>query len=38
MDALEDALTATIQEIFRLQTDIVSEYYSGEDFGTSLII
>ncbi|MDE6621532.1 MAG: hemerythrin domain-containing protein [Lachnospiraceae bacterium] len=37
-DALENALIATIQEIFRLQTEIVSEHYSGEDFGTSLII
>lgn len=38
MDALEDALAVSIQEIFRLQTDIVSEHYSGEDFGTSMII
>lgn len=38
MDALKNALTVTIQEIFRLQTEIVSEHYSGEDFGTSLII
>lgn len=38
MDALENALTVTIQKIFRLPTEIVSEYYSGEDFGTSLII
>lgn len=38
MDALENALAVTLQEIFRLQTDIVSEYYSGEDFGTSMII
>lgn len=38
MDALESALTVTIQEIFRLQTEIVSEHYNGEDFGTSLII
>ena len=38
MDALENALTVTIQEIFRLQTEIVSEHYNGEDFGTSLII
>ncbi|MDE6219766.1 MAG: hemerythrin family protein [Lachnospiraceae bacterium] len=37
-DALENALIATIQEIFRLPTEIVSEHYSGEDFGTSLII
>ncbi len=38
MDALENALTATIREIFRLQTEIVSEHYSGEDFGNSLIV
>jgi len=38
MDALKNALTVTIQKIFRLQTEIVSEHYSGEDFGTSLII
>lgn len=38
MDALETALAVTLQEIFRLQTEIVSEYYSGEDFGTSMII
>lgn len=38
MNALEDALAVTIQEIFRLQTEIVSEHYSGEDFGTSMII
>ena len=38
MDALENALIATLEEIFRLQTEIVSEHYSGEDFGNSLII
>lgn len=38
MDALENALTVTLQEIFRLQTEIMSEHYSGEDFGTSMII
>ncbi|NBJ91787.1 bacteriohemerythrin [Parablautia muri] len=38
MNALEDALAVTIEEIFRLQTEIVSEHYSGEDFGTSMII
>lgn len=38
MKALEDALAVTIQEIFRLQTEIVSEHYSGEDFGTSMIV
>lgn len=31
--ALEEALAETIEEIFRLQTEIVSEHYSGEDFG-----
>ena len=38
MDALENALIVTIQEIFRLQTEIVSEHYNGEDFGASLIV
>lgn len=38
MDALEDALAITIQEIFRLQAEIVSEHYSGEDFGSSMPI
>ena len=38
MDALERALISTLHEIFRLQTEIVSEHYSGEDFGNSLII
>ena len=38
MDILKSALTVTLQEIFRLQTEIVSEHYSGEDFGSSLII
>ena len=37
MTALEDALTLAIREIFRLQPEIVSEHYSGEDFGTCLI-
>ncbi len=37
MDALEDALAETIQKIFRLQTEIVSEHYNGEDFGNSII-
>lgn len=37
MDTLEDALTVTIQEIFRLQTEVVSEHYSGENFGNSMI-
>lgn len=38
LTALEDALAVTIQEIFRLQTQIVSEYYSADDFGSSMII
>ena len=38
MDALENALSATIQEIFHLPTEIVSEHYSGENFGRSMII
>ena len=38
MDILKSALTVTLQEIFRLQTEIVSEHYSGADFGSSLII
>lgn len=35
---LENALSVTIQEIFKLQTEIVSEHYSGENFGHSMII
>ncbi len=38
MDALENALSGTIHEIFRLPTQLVSEHYSGEDFGKSMII
>ncbi len=38
MDILKNALTATLQKVFRSQTEIVSEHYSGEDFGASLII
>lgn len=38
MDALEIALIVTIQDIFRLQTEIVSEHYNGEDFGPCIII
>lgn len=38
MNILEDSLAITIRELFRLQTEIVSEHYSGEDFGTSMII
>ena len=37
MTALEDALTLAIREIFRLQPEVVSEHYSGEDFGNCLI-
>lgn len=37
MGALEEALSDTIEEIFRLQTEFVSEHYSGEDFGKSII-
>ena len=35
--ALEDAVAVTIQEIFRLQPEIVSEHYSAENFGNSII-
>lgn len=35
--ALEGALADTIQHIFGLQTEIVSEHYNGEDFGNSMI-
>lgn len=38
MDTLKNALLATVQEIFRLQTVIVSEHYNGEDFGSSILI
>lgn len=38
MENLENALSATIQEIFQLKTDLVSEHYSGENFGRSMII
>jgi hemerythrin-like metal-binding domain len=37
MAVLENALADTIQEIFQLQTDIVSEHYNGENFGNSVI-
>ena len=37
MYALEDALADTIQEIFRRQTEIVSEHYNAENFGSSII-
>ena len=30
---LENAVTNVMQEVFKLKTDIVSEHYSGEDFG-----
>ena len=35
--ALEGALADTIQNIFGLQTEIVSEHYNGEDFGNCMI-
>ena len=38
MDALENALSGTIHEIFRLPTQLVSEHYSGENFGKTMII
>lgn len=38
IDILKSALTVTLLEIFQLQTEIVSEHYSGADFGSSLII
>ncbi|RKJ66846.1 bacteriohemerythrin [Roseburia sp. 1XD42-69] len=38
MDTLKNALLVTVQEIFRLKTEIVSEHYSGENFGPSLVI
>lgn len=38
MDALENALSATIKEIFQLHVEIVSEHYSGENFGRNMII
>lgn len=37
MNALQDALTDTLWKIFRLHTEIVSEHYNGEDFGSSMI-
>lgn len=37
MYVLEDALSDTIQEIFRRQTEIVSEHYNAENFGNSII-
>lgn len=38
MSALEDVLTETIEEILRLQTEIVSKHYGGENFGNSINI
>lgn len=38
MDVLKHALTDTLQEVFRLPVEVISEHYSGEDFGTSMII
>lgn len=37
MNVLEDALAVTIEEIFRLQIEVVSEHYGGEDFGDSIV-
>ena len=37
MDALENALSGTIHEIFQLPTEIVSEHYNAENFGSSII-
>jgi hemerythrin-like metal-binding protein len=34
---LEDTLASTMQKIFGLQTEIVSEHYNGEDFGSCII-
>ncbi len=37
MRILEDALTNTLEQIFRLQTEVISEHYSGENFGNSIV-
>ena len=37
MNVLEDALAVTIEEMFRLQIEVVSEHYGGEDFGDSIV-
>lgn len=37
VQTLEAAVADTIETIFKRQTNIVSEHYSGEDFGTCLI-
>ncbi len=37
IETLETAIADTIEEIFKRQTNIVSEHYGGEDFGTCLI-
>ena len=37
VEDLEDALSDTIQEIFKRQVEIVSEHNSGENFGNSII-
>lgn len=34
---LENAITDTMQEIFKLQPEVISEHYSGENFGESVI-
>lgn len=37
IEILENAVSNTMQEIFKLHTKIVSEHYSGENFGKSII-
>lgn len=37
IQTLEAAIADTIEDIFKRQTNIVSEHYGGEDFGTCLI-
>lgn len=34
---LESAISDTMEEIFKLQADVISEHYSGENFGESVI-
>ncbi len=33
---MEDVVSYVMEEVFKLQTEIVSEHYSGEDFGKSI--
>ena len=35
--ALEDGLSDTLQNIFKLKSTVVSEHYNGENFGNSII-